>query len=235
MESLPPEVLRDILYPLNAHEICRLWLTGARIFRMKLNQSVSVLRYGKGVGKETKLVSWPSNFISLFPYLGKIAMHFNSQSIHPRPLTLTSEQVLSLPQTMHTIHMRVSNVLTDDTIKLLPRTLTVLKLDNEEHLTAPALLDLPPNLISFGIWMPSLTDEAASYFPRSITRLCLWSSAKFHASDMALLLPPNLVKLRVGIITTSVWDFYYMHHKENGTLTLEIEQANETGSYKKGW
>jgi len=202
----------------------RLWLTGAKRLHLRLTRSVSYLNFGSNGSNFNR---WPSQFVSVFFRVEYIFLELQSKGIHPPPLTLSPNDLLSLPTTVTALQFRVSNVITNATLSLLPRTLTSLQLDNEEGLDPAALVNLPPNLTKFSIWLPAMHDDDILSIPRSVTSLCLWSSAKFTEEGMAPLLPPTLVQLRVGIISTRVWDAYRKYHTVNGSWSREQAHAHE--------
>jgi hypothetical protein len=152
---------------------------------------------------------------------------------HPAELHLRAADWLSFPPTLTSLTLRASNTLTAENVKLIPRTLTKLVLDNEDKLPTQAFRDLPPNLTEFAVWAPSIPDEDVQLFPRSITRLCLWSSSRFQSNVVCRYLPPRLVKLRVGVMTTSIWTAYYKLREADGTLLEAQIEANEELAYSK--
>lgn len=110
-----------------------------------------------------------------------------------------------------------------DIAQLLPL-LERLELNGRPALTNAFVVNLPPNLLRFGLLQNNfITFECAAYLPRSLTELRLPESDTLWESALPLL-PPHLTALHLNRIDD---EFYHLIPRTVTDLTLKVSRISE--------
>lgn len=118
-----------------------------------------------------------------------VHLHFDSLS----GTSITDEGIKLLPQNLQSLTLP-SLLLSSNTAKYLPQSLTILRLPNTSQFTSE--YELPPNLTTLSIGNSSLFSNFAK-LPRSITELNLGQAPNFTDNDVPKL-PENLASLTIS-------------------------------------
>jgi hypothetical protein len=179
-----------------------------------------------------KMTQWPRETISSLAKLEILDIDVGTDRVHANVFTLSAADILAFPPTLTSLKLTISQSLTDETVRLLPRSLTSLILDNEGLLSGDVISDFPQGLLEFSVWMPGIRNHHIARLPPGLTKLCLWTGAShFTKPEVANNLPVHITRLRISYLSQEIGALYYERLVKLGIATEEQTRVHNEGQW----